>query len=82
MLHYAEKHLKEIARKSIEADMKLATLFQEIAGISEQQAFDLVNWYKRKRLVNLDLTNTSLRVKHGAYLEVEFIQHYATHGAE
>lgn len=82
MAHYAEEHLKEIARKSIDADNKLAALFQEIAEISEKQAFNLVNFYKRKKLVKLDLTNTSLRVKHGAYLEVEFIQHYATHGAE
>jgi len=81
MTHYAQDHLKEIARKSIEAHNKLANSFMEIAGITHDQAHSLVDFYQRKKLVKLDLTNASLNVKHGAYLDAELIQHLAAHEA-
>ena len=81
MTHYAQDHLKEIARKSIEAENKLAGMFMDIAGITSKQAFDLVDFYQRKKLVKLDLTNARLTVKDGAYLDADFIQHLAAHEA-
>lgn len=81
MPHYAENHLREIARKSIEAHKKLADLFMQVAGISETQAHNLVAFYQRKKLVKLDLTNVQLTVKHGALLDKELIEHLANHGA-
>lgn len=81
MTHYAEEHMKEIARKSIDAENKLAALFVEIADITEEQARGLVSLYQRKKLVKLDLCNASLNVKHGALLDREIIEHYAMHGA-
>jgi hypothetical protein len=81
MLDYANDHLKDIARKSIQAEDKLAALFVQIAGISTEQAYNLVAFYQRKKLVKLDLCNTRLNVKHGAYLDREYIEHCATLGA-
>ncbi len=81
MAHYAEEHLREIARKSIEAEDKLASLFVSIADITEEQARGLVSLYQRKKLVKLDLCNARLNVKHGALLDRETIEHYAAHGA-
>ena len=81
MAHYAEAHLMEIARKSLAAEDKLAQSFIDIAGVTPDQARALVAWYQRKKLVKLDLTNATLNVKHGAYLDADFIQHYAEHGA-
>ena len=81
MLDYANDHLKEIARKSIEAEDRLAALFIQIAGITEEQARNLVAFYQRKKLVKLDLCNARLTVKHGAYLDREYIEHCATLGA-
>jgi hypothetical protein len=81
MEHYAADHLKDIARKSIEAEDKLAALFIQIAGITQEQACDLVAFYRRKKLVKLDLCNASLNVKHGAYLDRDYIEHCATLGA-
>jgi len=81
MTHYAQDHLKEIARKSIQAENSLADMFMLIGGVTEKQAFDLVGFYQRKKMVKLDLTNTRLTVKHGSYLDAEFIQHLAIHEA-
>ena len=81
MTHYAQDHLKEIASKALKADEKLADLFVSIAKIDKERAFSLVDFYKRKKMVKLDLTNVSLNVKHGAYLDRDFIEHYATRGA-
>ena len=81
MTHYAQDHLKEIARKSIQAEYDLADMFMLIGGVTEKQAFDLVDFYQRKKMVKLDLTNARLTVKHGAYLDAEFIQHLAIHEA-
>jgi adenylate cyclase len=78
---YAQDHLNEIARKSLAADEKLHDLFIEIAGISSNEAYQLVNFYKLKKLVKLDLTNTRLTVKHGALLDKEVIDHIVAHGA-
>jgi len=81
MTHYAADHLKDIARKSIEAEDKLAELFVTIAGITQEQALNLVAFYQRKKLVKLDLCNARLNVKHGAYLDKDYIEHCATLGA-
>ena len=81
MTHYAQDHLTEIARKSIQAENSLADMFMLIGGVTEKQAFDLVDFYQRKKMVKLDLTNARLTVKHGSYLDAEFIQHLAIHEA-
>jgi len=78
MEHYAADHLKDIARKSIEAEDKLAELFVTIAGITQEQAVNLVAFYQRKKLVKLDLCNASLNVRHGSYLDREYIELAAT----
>jgi hypothetical protein len=78
MEHNAAEHLKEIARKSIEAEDKLAALFVQIANITLEQAYDLVAFYQRKKLVKLDLCNARLNVKHGAYLDRGYIELAAT----
>jgi hypothetical protein len=80
-LDYAQDHLKEIARKSFAAQDKLANLFCEIADITPEQARDLVQFYIRKKLVKLDLTNARYSVNHGAHLDAEFIEYCAAHGA-
>jgi hypothetical protein len=81
MPHYAEDHLKDIARKSIAARDNLASLFCQVANISYDQANDLVAFYIRKKLVTLDLTNVRYTVKHGSYLDRDYIEHLAAHGA-
>ena len=81
MTHYAQDHLKEIARKSIQAHNDLADMFMLIGGVTEKQAHSLVDFYQRKKMVKLDLTNARLTVTHGSYLDAEFIQHLAAHGA-
>ena len=80
-MHYAQDHLYDIARKCLEAQDKLADLFVTIAGIEPDQAQDLVAFYQRKKMVTLDLTNARLTVKHGGYLDADYIQHLALHGA-
>ena len=80
-LDYAHDHLKDIARKSIAARDNLANTFCQIADITYDQANDLVQFYIRKKLVKLDLTNTRYTVKHGAYLDRDYIEHLAAHGA-
>ena len=80
-LDYAQDHLKDIARKSIAARDNLANTFCQVADITYDQANDLVQFYIRKKLVKLDLTNSRYTVTHGAYLDRDYIEHLAAHGA-
>jgi hypothetical protein len=80
-MHYAQDHLKEIARKSIQASDDLACMFMHIADIDVKQAQDLVQFYIRKKLVKLDLCMGRYTVKHGVYLDREFIEHAVLRGA-
>jgi hypothetical protein len=80
-LDYAEEHLRELARKSLVAEDKLAAMFETIAGIAPDKARDLVAFYIRKKMVKLDLCNARYTVTHGRYLDADFIEHLALHGA-
>lgn len=79
-MHYAHDHLLEIAKSEFDARDALAELFVTIAQIEPAQASDLVNFYIRKKLVKLDRAMRRYTVKHGAYLDRDFIEHYVAHG--
>jgi len=81
MTHYAQDHLQDLARKSIQAVDDLAELFVNIADIEPSKAQDLVQFYIRKKLVKLDWAMGRYTVKHGVYLDREFIENAVLRGA-
>jgi hypothetical protein len=80
-MHYAEAHLKDMVQSEFDARDALAELFVAIAQITPAQASDLVDFYIRKKLVKFDRAMRRYTVKHGSYLDRDFIEHYAAHGA-
>ena len=80
-MHYAHDHLLDLVKAEFDARDALAELFVAIAQIEPAQASDLVDFYIRKKLVKLDRAMRRYTVKHGSYLDRDFIEHYATHGA-
>jgi hypothetical protein len=80
-MHYAHDHLKWLVEKQFEADDKLANLFVAIADVTADKARDLVAFYHRKKLVKFDTANARYTVKHGSYLDRDFIEYAAAHGA-
>ena len=80
-MHYAHDHLKDMVQAEFDARDSLADIFVTIAEIAPDRAQDLVNFYIRKKWVKLDRSMRRYNVKHGAYLDRDFIEHYAAHGA-
>jgi hypothetical protein len=52
-----------------------------IAEIAPDRAQDLVSFYIRKKLVKFDRAMRRYNVKHGMYLDREFIEHAVLRGA-
>ena len=80
-MHYAHDHLLDLAKAEFDARDNLADTFVTIAQITPAQASDLVDFYIRKKLVKFDRAMRRYTVKHGSYLDRDFIEHYTAHGA-
>ena len=80
-MHYAHDHLLDLAKAEFDARDNLADTFVTIAEIAPDRAQDLVSFYIRKKLVKFDRAMRRYTVKHGAYLDREFIDHAVLHGA-
>ena len=80
-MHYAQDHLHDIVKAEFEARDKLAELFVTIADIELDRANSLVDFYIRKKMAKLDRPMRRYSVSHGAYLDRDFIEFYATRGA-
>jgi hypothetical protein len=81
VLEYAKDHLSDIAKRSIRAHVNFVEQLQFFGGIDEDQAEGVFSFMQRKKMIVLDLTNSRYTVKHGGYLDREFIEHLAIHGA-
>ena len=80
-MHYAHDHLLDLAKAEFDARDNLADLFIAIAEIAPDRAQDLVSFYIRKKLVKFDRAMRRYTVKHGVYLDREFIDHAVLRGA-
>ena len=80
-MHYAHDHLLDLAKAEFDARDNFAELFIAIAQITPTQASDLVDFYVRKKLVKFDRAMRCYTVKHGSYLDRDFIEHAVLHGA-
>jgi hypothetical protein len=80
-LDYAKDHLHDIAMRQFAAGDNFIQLLVDFGGITWEQACDVFSFMQRKKMITLDLTNMRYTVKHGSYLDHDFIEHLAIHGA-
>jgi hypothetical protein len=76
MTEFSE-HAQDIARRELKAiDDFIETLCQ-FGGIDYVTARAVFDFMRRKKLIKRDLWMGRYNVKHGAYLDRDFIQHIA-----
>lgn len=68
------EHLQQIAQRIANAEANLTATLVEMGGISEGEAMRVATFYKKEKLVRLDLTNQRYTVKHGGYWERDVIR--------
>lgn len=80
-LDYAKDHLHDIAMRSIRAQDNFIEQLQYFGGIDEKQAEGVFAFMQRHKMIKYDAGIGTFNVKHGSYLDRDFIEHLALHGA-
>ena len=68
------EHFRQIAERIATAENSLIATLTECGKISEGEATRVAAYYKKHRLVKLDLTNQRYNVVHGGLLERNIIR--------
>jgi len=80
-LDYAKDHLHNIAMKEFAAGDKFIALVQDFGGVTLDQANGIFEFMRRHKMIKYDGGIGKYSVKHGQYLDREFLEHLAIHGA-
>jgi len=81
VLEYAKDHLHDIAMRPIRAQINFEEQLQFFGGIDEQSATNVFSYMQRHKMIKYDASMGRFTVKHGSYLDREFIERLAIHGA-
>lgn len=72
-LKECEGHLRDIARRMVDAEIEFVNTLMEFGKIGRADAEHVFRFYVREKLVKLDVWMGRYSVKHGMYLDSEVI---------
>lgn len=79
-LAYAKDHLKDIAEREFRAQETFIYILKEIAELEYLEAERAFERMKKAKLLKLDRVMARYEVKHGAYLDRDFVERVAFEG--
>ena len=79
-LAYAHDHLKDIAEREFRAQENFIRMLLEFAELEYLEAERTFERMKRAKLLKYDAIMARYNVKHGMYLDRDFIEHVAFKG--
>ena len=70
--------LTDMATRVESAYREFEASLRELGGLTEAQARTVTRFYLKKRLAKLDPISGTIRVRHGAYLDMDVLQRAVT----
>lgn len=69
----ADKHLKEIAWKQVQAIENFIGFLVKMHSLTKDQATKVFKVFKKVKSIEIDYVNVNYRVKHGDYLDRDIV---------